>query len=96
MISLQSQSGFHLGFLFGGEERPLIDHTHFVCTLYWHVICTTLASSPGSIDSSKSSNKRGSGDEASTTLGLMAAKMMCTQWKEKKKLAFMNCFGGED
>ena len=21
---------------------PLIDHTHFVDILYWHVICTTL------------------------------------------------------
>ena len=57
---LHSQGLFGGG---GGGRTPLIDHTHFVGNLYWHVIYTTL--------------------------GLM---MMCTQ----KKLAFMNCFGGED
>ena len=33
-------------FLFGGEER----HTHFVGTLYWHVICTTLELMAAKID----------------------------------------------
>ena len=42
IIELSVVSGIHLGFFVWGGRTPLFDHTYFVGTLYWHIICTTL------------------------------------------------------